>query len=203
MLAISKIGEFTCRSYAAAGGSGMSYEAGVVALEAVQDGMKQNPLAQPEMATNQALIAQRFDVDLNRAAEASATELQTGEASRGKSNETSRESFKTADIPEVEARSAISSHTTGGVVVSYLNGFSQKANGLVSDLHRAVGSAEEVAPVQGAPVQAPSPESGPGTNMATSLQFMVRTFEVSVEAHFVANAARESVSTFNSLMKGQ
>lgn len=181
----------------------MSYEAGVVALEAVQDGMKQNPLAQPEMLTNQALMAQRFDVDLNRAAETSTTELQAGEASRRKSNETSHDSFKTADIPEVEARSAASSHTAGGVVVSYLNGFSQKANNLVSDLHRAAGPAEEVAPVQGAPGQAPSLESGPGSSMANSLHFMVRTFEVSVETHFVANAARESISTFNSLIKGQ
>jgi hypothetical protein len=181
----------------------MSYEAGVVGLEAVQDGMNQNPLAQPEALTNQALMAQRFDVDLNRAGEASATEFQAGEASRRNSSETSLESFKTADIPEVEARSAVSSHTGGGVVVSYLNGFSQKANGLVSDLHRAAGAAEEVAPVQGAPVQVPSPENGLGSSMASSLKFMVRTFEVSVEAHFVANAARESTSTFNSLMKGQ
>ena len=148
-------------------------------------------------------MAQRFDVDLNRAGEASATEFQAGEASRRNSSETSHESFKTADIPEVEARSAVSSHTAGGVVVSYLNGFSQKANGLVSDLHRAAGAAEEIAPVQGAPVQVPSPENGPGSSMASSLHFMVRTFEVSVEAHFVANAARESTSTFNSLMKGQ
>jgi hypothetical protein len=181
----------------------MSYEAGVVALEAVQEGMKQNPLAQAEMATSHAAMAQRFDVDLGHAAEASAAELQTGEASRRKTVEASSESFKTASIPEVEAQSAVSTHTVGNGVVSYLNGFAEKSNSLVSDLHQAASQAEVVAPVQGAPAQSQPLEGAAGPNMATSLQFMVRTFEVSVEAHFVANAARETTGTFNSLMKGQ
>ncbi len=181
----------------------MSYETGVVALEAVQDGITQDPLAQPEMLTNQELMAQRFDVDLNRAAEISTTENQTGEASRRQSIEPRNESFKTADIPEVEARSAVFSHTVASGVVTYLNGFSQKASGLVSDLHQMAGRTEEIAPVQGAAVQAPSQENGQVFDTAATLRFLVRTFEVSVETHFVVNAARESTSTFNSLIKGQ
>ncbi len=181
----------------------MSYEGGVVALEAVQDGIKQNPLALSEMAPNQALMAQRFDVDLNRAAETSAAAFQAGEASRRKSAEAGNESFRTAAIPEVEAQGAISSPTVGSNVVAYLNGFSQKTNGLVSDLNKVAGQPEEIAAVQGVPVQAPRLENGQGFDVATSLRFLVRTFEVSVEAHFVVNAARESTNTFNSLMKGQ
>jgi hypothetical protein len=181
----------------------MGHEAGLVALEAVQDGITRNPVTQPEMATNQALMAQRFDVNLNRATEASTIEFQTGEAAHRKSIETSSDSFKTAAIPEVEARSAAGSPTVASGVVTYLNGFSQKTNSLVSDLHQAAGKPEEIAFEPGTPGQAASPENGQAFDMTASVRFLVRTFEVSVETHFVANAARESTGTFNQLMKGQ
>ena len=178
----------------------------VVAIEAINEGAKLDVTV-----LNQAMMAQQFEMGLTHASETGAASFQEVEGSRRKTVTAMRDNLQSSGIPEVAVYSAAPYHDFGKDIGSYMDGFSSRTKGYISDLNNSVSQSQAANPVAPVEKNAPSPSdtSKPDApapavlDVQAALRLMMESYQVSIETNFLTNVASQTTGAFNQLMKEQ
>lgn len=188
----------------------MTAEMGAGAIGIVPE-TQQNATLQPQSlaAPMQAMLAQRFEESLAQASQIAALSFQAAEESRRRSAAAQRETFRTADIPEVRVQPPSGSETLVESATDYLDGYGQRVKSLFSEMEK-LGSLEKTAPVHAAALgeasalgSATVPDNKPEFDPVGTLKLVQNTFTFAIETHLISTVATQGSGIFNQLMKGQ
>lgn len=179
----------------------MSGEVGVSVVAAVQDlnAQKLDAVNQAIDAASEQALSQKFDLSLTQMADASAINCEPmGEPCRKVVN-VGQQLEISAGIPQAELRGPTQSSTIGDNMVSYLDGYSQRATNFTNEMNGTIEKMEGVTPSK-------PTAHGDITNSldpASALRLMQHTFEFTVETYLISNASSLSTRIFNQLMREQ
>ncbi len=187
----------------------MSFEAGIGAVEAVGQAVKQNPaeIQQAVLVAGETHLAQAFEAGLMKASETSAVSFGAAEESRRKGIEVSRhEGLKLSEATKIEVRPSEDHNSLGKAISSYMEEFHGRTSGYTSELDEFVskigGGTETGTGTAGIVSSGLSGKDG-HFNASDALHMVERSFQFAIEAEIVSNASKHSTQVFNDLMKGQ
>ena len=184
----------------------MSAELLIQAIEALEGGANKQILLvnQAMMASNQAMLAQQFELGMTRASEAGAATFKTLEESTA--NHMHKGALQVSEIPEIDVRPAPSSDgKLGEKFGSYMDDFNKRAAEFPAEVANMIGNTGSgsgegsVTDTLGSL----APGAGSVINPGASLSMMQKSFQFRIETEVVSTVSRNTTKVVNDLMKGQ
>ncbi|MBJ7533121.1 hypothetical protein JDN40_03205 [Rhodomicrobium vannielii ATCC 17100] len=181
----------------------MSFEAGIGAVEAVGQAVRQSAVEvqQAAVSVSDVHLAQAFETGIAKASETASLSFQATEEARRKAVETAGSArVDLAQSTTVEMRPADGRDSLGGGLSSYMETFQSRTSGYSSQVDefvsKIVGTGE-------AGTSEGAKDGGEAFSTAEALRLLKGSFQFAIETQLVANASKHSTQVFNDLMKGQ